>query len=129
MSRDSARVLEKPFNGVFNGEIRMNLREWRRSKGWSQEELASKVGANPKTYSAYETGRNEISPAVLAKLRKLGFQGEVGVDALAEPSPPYVTEAQLAEWRGYWRAGMEGVLKRLDDLEDQVRKLRQHGAT
>ena len=38
-----------------------------------------------------------------------------------------LTREEFAEWRGYWKGGMEGVLKRLDDLEDQVRKLSQPG--
>lgn len=54
----------------------MNLREWRKSKGWGQEELAGKIGSNQKTYSAYETGRlKDIPPDIQAKIRRLGYQG------------------------------------------------------
>lgn len=115
-------------------ENQSNLKDWRKSKGWRQEDLADKLGEPRPTYQSWETGRTpSIPPEVQGKLRKLGYKGpwpaQAAQDAVAEPAAPYVTEAQLAEWRGYWRAGMEAVLKRLDDLEDQVRKLRQHGAS
>jgi transcriptional regulator with XRE-family HTH domain len=107
----------------------MNLKDWRKSKGWGQADLADKIGSNQKTYSAYETGRlKDIPPEIQARLRKLGYAGPWPKDEGLEEAPaggPYVTEAQLAEWRGYWRAGMESVLSRVDALEDQVRKLRQ----
>lgn len=103
----------------------MNLKEWRRSKGWNQGEIAAKLRIAQNTYSAWETGRSEIPADGERDLRKLGFAGLLPRQEAAPAGGPYVTEAQLAEWRGYWRAGMEGVLKRLDDLEDQVRKLRQ----
>lgn len=100
----------------------MNLKEWRRSKGWNQGEIAAKLRIAQNTYSAWETGRSDIPADGERDLRKLGFTGPL---PRQEAAPIYVTEAQLAEWRGYWRAGMEGVLARLEALEDQVRKLRQ----
>lgn len=108
----------------------MNLKEWRKSKGWSQADLAEKLGGNQKTYGAYETGRNDIPHDVRAKLKKMGYTGPwPREEAPASAGGPYVTEAAFAEWRGYWRGGMEGVLERLKALEDQVQKLRQQAGS
>lgn len=109
----------------------MKLKAWRKSKGWSQEELAAKVGANQKTYGAYETGRNDISAEVQAKLRKLGYTGPWPREEAQESTVPangaYVTREEFAELRGalgahveYWRTGEGKVLQRLEELAQRI---------
>ena len=50
-------------------------------------------------------------------------------EAPAPAGGPYLTEKDIAEWRGYWRAGTEGVVERLAAAEktivDLVRRLDQ----
>lgn len=43
------------------------------------------------------------------------------------PSGGFISREEFAEWRGYWKAGMEKVLERLEALEGQVQKHGQHG--
>jgi transcriptional regulator with XRE-family HTH domain len=57
-------------------EIEQNLREWRKSKGWTQADIAEKINENPKTYQTYESGRTEFPAESQAKIRKLGFKGQ-----------------------------------------------------
>lgn len=54
----------------------MNLRDWRKLKGWRQEDLADKIGESRATYQAWEGGRNAFPPAIKLKIQKLGFTGE-----------------------------------------------------
>ena len=53
----------------------MDLKAWRKSKGWTQGALAEKIGAIQGTYGAYETGRISIPAPIQGKLRKLGYAG------------------------------------------------------
>lgn len=54
----------------------MNLKEWRKTKGWRQEDLADKLGEPRPTYQAWESGRVTFPPAIKAKIEKMGFKGE-----------------------------------------------------
>lgn len=54
----------------------MNLKEWRKLKGWRQEDLADKLGEPRPTYQGWESGRITFPPAIAAKIKKLGFDGE-----------------------------------------------------
>lgn len=65
-----------------------NLREWRKSKGWRQEDLADKLGEPRGTYQAWESMRASFPPEVQAKIRKLGFAG---------PFPEPAKEITLAD--------------------------------
>lgn len=109
------------------------LGEWIREKFRSQAKFAEKLGVDPTRLSRWMNRVDGISDDYQAKIRKLGYTGpwprEEAQEAPAPAGGPYVTEKDFAEWRGYWRGGMEALLKRVDDLEDQVRKLRQPGAS
>jgi transcriptional regulator with XRE-family HTH domain len=104
------------------------LREWRRSKGWNQGEIAAKLRIAQNTYSAWETGRSEIPADGERDLRKLGFAGQLPrQDAAASAPAPYVTREELAELRGalkahveYWRTGEGKVLQRLEELAQRI---------
>lgn len=52
------------------------LREWRKNKNLTQEELASQIEEPRGTYQAYESGRSPIPSDVQGKIRRLGFKGE-----------------------------------------------------
>ena len=51
-------------------EIRFaeNLKELRKSRGWSQKDLADRIGVNFRTVSTWENGSFEPSFSTLAKL-------------------------------------------------------------
>lgn len=117
----------------------MNLRDWRKSKGWGQADLADKIGSNQKTYSAYETGRlPDIPPDIQARLRKLGYTGhwprEKAQDAAAGGPAPYVTREEFGELKGalkthveQWEKGQEKVLQRLEDALRRIEQLERGG--
>lgn len=54
-----------------------NLKEFRKSKGFSQEDLGRKLGLAEKwrNYPNWETGRAPFPPDIQAKLLKLGYDG------------------------------------------------------
>lgn len=81
------------------GENHENLKGWRKSKGWRQEDLADKLGEPRPTYQSWETGRTPtIPPEVQAKLRKLGYKGPWPVDeSKSAPGGDYVTRAEFDE--------------------------------
>jgi len=51
--------------------VRNQLRELRASQGWSQAELAERVGVSRQTVNAVETGRSEPSLALAFSLSRL----------------------------------------------------------
>jgi transcriptional regulator with XRE-family HTH domain len=115
----------------------MNLRDWRKSKGWDQAELAEKIGSNQKTYSAYETARlKDIPPEIQAKIRKLGYTGPwPRQESAAAPSIGYATIEEVAELRGalkahveYWREGEGKVLLRLEELARRIEAIERRGS-
>ncbi len=81
------------------------LRKIRREKGWTQEELAERLGLTRSAVAAYETGRNTPPLSVYNQLVKEGFFVEVG-----EPTVPagelevplvsigYVAASSVADW-------------------------------
>ncbi|MBA4291372.1 hypothetical protein C0431_00195 [bacterium] len=55
------------------------LKEFRRVKGWTQQELAEELGVSRSLVAMMESGGAEIAPKVMVRLRGLGFDGgEVG---------------------------------------------------
>ena len=47
------------------------IRQKREIKGWTQEELAAKVGVSVPTVSGWETGKSDISQKNLKKLAEV----------------------------------------------------------
>ena len=84
----------------------MNLREWRKTKELSQEQLGRKLGLGDKwkTYQSYESGRTEPPQSIKDKLRKMEFQGpwpyEEGsaLVTVAEPAVPYLRDYNPGEY-------------------------------
>lgn len=103
----------------------INLGKWIRSKYGSQAQFADKIGAHATMVSRWMGGAG-ISEEYQAKIRKLGYSGPWPED-VKDSAGEALTREEFAEWRGYWKGGMEGVLARLEALEDQVRKLSQPG--
>lgn len=46
----------------------MRIKEARIKKGWSQEQLANKLGTSKSVISGYETGRNDPAQSMVIKL-------------------------------------------------------------
>lgn len=100
------------------------MREWRKSKGYTQDSVAEILKINLKSYSAYETGRTEVPHEVKKRLEKAGYDGpwpqeEAKATSTVDLSH-LLTREEFAEWRGYWKAGTE---KLLTDLVDQARRI------
>lgn len=93
----------------------MDLKDWRKSKGLTQGELADKIGALPNTYQAYESARIGIPPDIQAKIRKMGYKGpwpEIGGE---------VTRADLESLRSEVRTQAAWIREELrKDIEAAV---------
>lgn len=104
-----------------------SLGEWIKLKYKSQAAFADALDVQQSRVSKWLSGVEAIPEAYQDRISGLKYKGPWPREETQEATAggPYVTEAQFAEWRGYWRAGMEGVLERVKALEDQVRTLRQ----
>lgn len=51
--------------------IYYNIRSLREDKDWTQQYVADCLGVNRRTYSAYETGTNSMTPEILIQLAEL----------------------------------------------------------
>lgn len=60
-----------------------NLRELRKIEGWTQEEVAKKIGISKQTYSHYE---NENRKPGLETIRKLALVYQVDIDKIFSES-------------------------------------------
>lgn len=49
----------------------INLKEIRKSSGYSQQELADKLGIKQQQYSRYETGENHVSLGMFLKILEI----------------------------------------------------------
>lgn len=51
--------------------IYYNIRSLREDNDWTQQYVANYIGVNRRTYSAYETGVNSMTPETLIQLAQL----------------------------------------------------------
>ena len=51
--------------------IYYNIRNLREDNDWTQQYVAGCIGVNRRTYSAYETGANSMTPETLIQLAEL----------------------------------------------------------
>ncbi|NBI65690.1 XRE family transcriptional regulator [Pseudoflavonifractor sp. 60] len=51
--------------------IYYNIRNLREDNDWTQQYVADQLGVNRRTYSAYETGTNSMTPETLIQLAEL----------------------------------------------------------
>lgn len=74
--------------------IGQRVKELREAKGWSQEELARRVGVNSKTIYNYESGARGAKEPPLSTVRALADALGVSLDdLLAEPDNSVLAEA------------------------------------
>lgn len=64
------------------------LREFRREKGWTQQELADALGVSRSLVAMVESGKSEIGAKVMVTLRSLGFE-------VREVGDPLIPASQL----------------------------------
>lgn len=63
-------------SGIYNRiEVKImiyyNIRNLREDNDWTQQYVADFLGVNRRTYSAYETGTNSMTPETLVRLAEL----------------------------------------------------------
>lgn len=64
------------ISGIYNKievdtMIYYNIRNLREDNDWTQQYVADFLGVNRRTYSAYETGTNSMTPETLIRLAEL----------------------------------------------------------
>lgn len=92
---------------------RAYLREWRKSRGWSQEDLASRMETTGATISRYETGDRDYPGGFLARAAE---EFEVDEGRLYElPPPPGAPPAPILP-----NGGLDSMLK---DAPEPIKKL------
>ena len=69
--------------------IYYNIRSLREDNDWTQQYVANYIGVNRRTYSAYETGVNSMTPETLIQLAQL-YQTSVDylLDRTDDQTPP-----------------------------------------
>lgn len=101
---------------VLNGEQTLSfLRMWRKSSRKTQAQLASLIGENHKTYSAYERGASPVPPEILSKLRSLGYSGPASQRLAPEEGP--VTREDFAKGMADLRRFLERQLSIKGDID------------
>lgn len=93
------------------------LSGWRKKHGWSQGELAQKVGRSQRLVSDWEAGHTPIADEALASLRALGYDGPAEVQG-ADP----VTRADLEE---FMKAHTELLIAELRATREELVELRK----
>ena len=91
--------------------INMKLKEFRKMKKLSQQQVADKIGINQKTYSNYENGQAEPS---IEKLIKLARLFGVSVDTLIGNDADIIDLTTLDEDRKFV---VKKVSRELNDVE------------
>ena len=80
---------------VYVAVLRKRIREARRKKGYSQEEVAERVGITPRHYQRYEARGQPGFNASLLTVRKIGKSLGADLTSLVkEPSPEEVAEVE-----------------------------------
>ena len=97
----------------------MDLKAWRKSKGWTQGAVADKIGAIQGTYGAYETGRISIPAPIQAKLRKIGYDGPMPRQEAQDAPAAGVSREDVATELGK----LEGRIERLETAYEKLGEL------
>jgi transcriptional regulator with XRE-family HTH domain len=90
------------------------IRELRQRKGWSQQQLAEKVGVRQKQISSYERGANVPSGEVFIALAQAL---EVSLDYLAQLGPQSAPRVAIAD------PELLEKVQQVDQLQDDERRL------
>lgn len=88
----------KGASSEVTGVLGQRLKELRQRRGWSQDELAKKVGVQQKQISSYERGANTPSGEIFIALAD-AF--EVSLDYLAQRTPSDSTPMPIADMEGH----------------------------
>mgnify|MGYP000005065462 FL=1 len=80
--------------GIYNKSgvnlvIYYNIRNLREDHDWTQQYVADYLGVNRRTYSAYETGANSMSPEILIRLAELYHTSVDYLLGLTKERTPY----------------------------------------
>lgn len=77
-----------------------NLRAYRLQRGYTQQDVADRLGVTKSTYCGYETGKRKPDVAKIKELaRILGCSADVLLGTqLASPTASGVTKRQILEW-------------------------------
>lgn len=71
LMKDRKVYNQKVLRNAFNEELGARIRIARKMKGYTQDEVAEKLGIAESTYSHYELGSREIPPLLIYKLANL----------------------------------------------------------
>jgi transcriptional regulator with XRE-family HTH domain len=88
------------------------IRQKRETKGWTQEELAAKVGVSVPTVSGWETGKSDISQKNLKKLAEV--LDVTPTEIVAEKDLPQLG----SEDKEYIANSFMALNEKVDDVED-----------
>lgn len=88
------------------------IRQKREIKGWTQEELAAKVGVSVPTVSGWETGKSDISQKNLKKLAEV--LDVTPTEIVAEKDLPQLS----SEDKEYIANRFMALNEKVDDVED-----------
>lgn len=69
--------------------IYYNIRSLREDNDWTQQYVADRLGVNRRTYSAYETGTNSMTPETLIQLAELYHTSVDYLLGLTKERAPY----------------------------------------
>lgn len=116
--KDSATTL--PAGGRLPNFIATNLRVLRKQSGWSQTELAERVGLNRGNIASYESGCAEPSICKLLRISNL-FDITTRDITRRDLSDP----AELALARSAHRSDTEQRSGRIEDFRSRYQQLRQ----
>jgi len=107
-------MTEQPKNSGEETTLGERIRELRLKRGWTQQQLAEKVGIQQKQISSYERGANVPSGQTFISLAK-AFG--VSLDYLAQISPHTSTQAAIAD------LDLLEKVQRVDRLDEHDRAL------
>lgn len=103
------------------------LKEIREALNLSQAEMGMLFGVKQGVYQRWEvtpsspTAKDATLKAVEIYRKKKGKAWTASIGTT--PTIEALTREEFAEWRGYWKAGTEKLLERLEDLTRRVDEL------
>ncbi len=100
-----------------------SLSEFRKSKGFSQEEMGKKLGLSQATYQSYESGRTSIPEEIKAKIKRLGYDGPWPVREAKEAAAPGITPESFHREIGKLEGRLERLERAFEALGEIVREL------
>lgn len=98
-------------------EIHMNIRRLRKSKGWTQTELAKQLGTSQKVITSYETGSKKPP---IGRLPDLATLFGVTIEEIIGTRPLQVKEHTPHLHRNSRAARMQELYKQLAPDEQKV---------